>query len=89
VGRWQPRSGRGIDAKIDAPLVKRRDLISGDEPLTLVRAHHDAVEDVELWRRDNVIDGARLLATRRVDRDALVEHLVSNRKPLVHKPQTT
>ena len=51
--------------------------------------HHDPVEDVELGRRDDVFDGADLLAVGGVHEHALLEDLVGNRQPLVYHSDVT
>src|SRR5205807_5925775 len=46
--------------------------------------HHDPVEDVHLGGRDDVVDGADLLAVGGVHEHALLEDLVRDRLPLIH-----
>lgn len=83
--RRQHRHRRGIDPEIDAALVERGDLVGGYETRAVLAIHHDSVEDVLLRSRDDVPDGANLLPVGRVHRHSALQHLVSDRQPLIHE----
>ena len=74
----------GVDPQVDSALVQRRDLVGGDEPQPDAGLHHDPVEDVQLGRGDDVVDGADLLAVGGVYEHALLQDLVGDRLPLIN-----
>ena len=74
-----------INAQIHAPLVQGGDLVGCNKAATSLRAYDDPVEDVCRRSRDDMLDRSEELAIRRVDRDVVIEHLVRDRQPLVHR----
>ncbi|MDX6616822.1 MAG: hypothetical protein QOD60_1913 [Solirubrobacterales bacterium] len=70
-------------------LVERGDLVGGHEAPTSLSPQHDSVEDVFRGSGYDVIDRSHLLAIRGVDRNTLVQHLVSDRKAFIHSANTT
>src|SRR5437588_6198631 len=79
----------GVDSQIHSPLVQRGDLLGGDEPAASARANHDPVEDVLLGSGDDVVDGSYGLSAGPVHGNALLEHLVGDRKAFVHRSNGT
>ena len=83
------RSRGGIDTQVHPVLVQRGDLVGSHEAPASPGAHHDSVKDVFRGSGDDVVDRTHLLAIRGVNRNALVKHLVGDRKALVHPAHTT
>lgn len=77
-------SGGGIDAKVDAVFVQRRDRVGVNEPADAFDPNHDPVKDVLGGSGDDVVDSPDLNTIGRVHGDPLIQHLVGNRITLVH-----
>ena len=85
LGLRQLRCRRLVDLEIDTALVQGRDLVGRHEPLPTVAVQNDSVEDVLLGSGDHVGHGANLLAPGCVHRHPRLQHLVSDRQPLIHE----
>ena len=63
VRRLERGSRVSVDAQVDSVLVKRRDVVGGNEARAAGRANHKPVKDVLVKGRHDVVYRADLLAT--------------------------